>query len=164
MDDLTPAIMLVGFSTIMFLILRTFSDNRTRRKLAETRAAIHRDLIARFGSAEELIRYLGSDVGKELVGTPTIETPNPAKRILAAIQSGIILLAVGVAFLGLSATNEFGSDGRTGFTFLGAMAVAVGIGFVLSAGAAWALSRRWGLIEHERPEPRPETKADELEA
>jgi hypothetical protein len=149
MADLVPAIMLVGSFTIVFLALRTLSDNRTRRKLAETRAGLHRDLIGRFGSAEELIGYLGSDAGRELLSGTQPETPNPVRRILAAIQSGLILVAVGIACLFLGNTSGYGSDGRVGFTFLGAMAFSIGLGFLASAGASWALSKRWGLIEQE---------------
>jgi hypothetical protein len=149
--DLVPAIILVGLATVLFWILRTFSDNSTRRKLAETRAAIHRDLVNRFSSTEELVAYLGTDAGRELFGAPQLEsTPSPVKRILAAVQTGIILVMVGSACLALNGMSGLGSDGRTGFTFLGAMAVSVGAGFLLSAGASWALSKRWGLIEQER--------------
>jgi hypothetical protein len=149
--DLVPAIILVGLATVLFWILRTFSDNSTRRKLAETRAAIHRDLVNRFSSTEELVAYLGTDAGRELFGAPQLEsTPSPVKRILAAVQTGIILVMVGAACLGLSGTTGYGSDGRAGFTFLGAMSLAIGGGFLLSAGASWALSKRWGLIEQDR--------------
>jgi hypothetical protein len=146
MEDLVPAIMLVGFCTIVFLILRTWSDNSTRRKLAETRAGIHRDLITRFGSTEELLTYLGSAAGRELFNAPQAETPNPFKRILAAVQSGIVLLTVGTGLIVLGQTNFYGNDGRSGFTFLGIMAFALGAGFLVSAVASWMLSRRFGLI------------------
>ena len=101
--DLVPAIILVGLATVLFWILRTFSDNSTRRKLAETRAAIHRDLVNRFSSTEELVAYLGTDAGRELFAAPQLEgTPSPVKRILAAVQTGIILVMVGSACLALN--------------------------------------------------------------
>ena len=43
MSDIVPAIIIVGLAAVLFWILRTFSDNNTRRKLFETRAGIHRD-------------------------------------------------------------------------------------------------------------------------
>jgi hypothetical protein len=160
MEDLVPAIMLVGFFMFVFLILRTWSDNATRRKLAETKAALHRDLITRFGSTEELLAYLRSDAGRDLLSAPQAETPNPFKRILAGLQSGILLVAVGAALLALSQTNYYGSDGRSGFSFLGSLSFALGLGFIVSAGMSWALSRRWGLIEREENRRAAETESD----
>ncbi len=146
MSDLVPAIIIVGLATVLFWILRTFSDNNTRRKLAETRAGIHRDLVTRFSSSDELLGYLRSDAGRRLLVASDVETPNPVKRILAAVQTGIIMAAVGIALLGLSQASHYGDDARSGFGFLGTMALAVGLGFLVSAAASWLLSRRLGLI------------------
>jgi hypothetical protein len=157
MEDLVPAIMLVGFCTIVFLTLRTFSDNSTRRKLAETRATVHRDLITRFGSTEDLMTYLGSQAGRDLFAPPQQETPNPFKRILAAVQSGILLVAVGSALMGLSQTDYYGSDGRSSFSFLGGLSFALGLGFLVSAIASFMLSRRFGLIAPPAEEREPTT-------
>jgi hypothetical protein len=147
MSDLVPAIILIGLASTLFWILRTFSDNATRRKLADTRAGIHRDLLSKFGSSQELLAYLSTDAGRELVGTAVeLERPSPFKRILGAVQSGLVLVSVGIGFLVLGNTAGYGSDGRDAFTFLGGMSLAVGIGFLASAVAAWVLSRRWGLV------------------
>jgi len=146
MSDLVPAIIIVGLAAVLFWILRTFSDNNTRRKLFETRAGIHRDLVNRFASGEELVAYMSSPAGREVFGPAPAETPNPFKRILAAVQTGIVLVAVGSGLITLSQTGWYGSDGRDGFAFLGILSFAVGAGFLISAFAAWKLSRRFGLI------------------
>ena len=146
MSDLVPAIIIVGLAAVLFWILRTFSDNNTRRKLFETRAGIHRDLVNRFASGEELVAYMSSPAGREVFGPAPAETPNPFKRILGAVQTGIVLVAVGTGLITLSQTGWYGSDGRDGFAFLGILAFAVGAGFLISAFAAWKLSRRFGLI------------------
>lgn len=146
MSDLVPAIIIVGLAAVLFWILRTFSDNNTRRKVLETRAGIHRDLVNRFASGEELIAYMSSPAGREVFGPAPAETPNPFKRILAAVQTGIVLVAVGTGLITLSQTGWYGSDGRDGFAFLGILSFAVGAGFLVSAFAAWKLSRRFGLI------------------
>ena len=146
MSDLVPAIIIVGLAAVLFWILRTFSDNNTRRKLFETRAGIHRDLVNRFASGEELVAYMSSPAGREVFGPAPAETPNPFKRILGAVQTGIVLVAVGAGLFMLSQTGWYGSDGRDGFAFLGILSFAVGAGFLVSAFAAWKLSRRFGLI------------------
>ncbi|HEV8239197.1 MAG TPA: hypothetical protein VGS57_07515 [Thermoanaerobaculia bacterium] len=146
MSELVPAIIIVGLAAVLFWILRTFSDNNTRRKLFETRAGIHRDLVNRFASGEELIAYMSSPAGREVFGPAAVETPNPFKRILGAVQTGIVLVAVGSGLVTLSQTGWYGSDGRDGFAFLGILSFALGAGFLVSAFAAWKLSRRFGLI------------------
>jgi hypothetical protein len=146
MDDIVPAIIIVGLAAVLFWILRTFSDNNTRRKLFETRAGIHRDLVTRFASGEELVAYMSSPAGREVFGPAPVETPNPVKRILAAVQTGIVLAAMGAGLVMLSQTGWYGSDGRDGFAFLGILSLALGAGFLISAFASLKLSRRFGLI------------------
>lgn len=148
MGDLAPVLIVVGLATIFYWILRTFSDNSTRRKLAETRAGIHRDLVSKFGSSQELLAYLSSDAGRDLaVPAADLErTSHPYKRILGAIQAGLVLVSVGTAFLMMSNSEALGRDGEHGFVFLGGMALSVGLGFLASAVAAWVLSKRWGLV------------------
>lgn len=158
MSDLVPAIIIVGLATVLFWILRTFSDNNTRRKVLETRAGIHRDLVNRFGSGEELLAYVSSAAGREVFGPAPAEAPNPYKRILAAVQTGIVLVAVGSGLITLSQTGWYGSDGRDGFAFLGILAFALGAGFLVSAFAAWKLSQRFGLVA---APARPATAAGE---
>ena len=158
MSDIVPAIIIVGLAALLFWILRTFSDNNTRRKVLETRAGIHRDLVNRFGSGEELVAFLSSAAGREVFGTAAAETPNPFKRILAAVQTGIVLVAVGSGLFLLSQTGWYGSDGRDGFAFLGILSFALGLGFLASAIASWKLSRRFGLIA---PAPAAERSGEE---
>ena len=147
MGDLAPVLIVVGLATIFYWILRTFSDNSTRRKLAETRAGIHRDLVSKFGSSQELLAYLSSDAGRELaVPAAELDRTHPYKRILGAIQAGLVLVSVGTAFLLMSNSEALGRDGEHGFVFLGGMALSVGLGFLASAVAAWMLSKRWGLM------------------
>ena len=158
MEELVPAIILVGLATVLFWILRTFSDNNTRRKVFETRAGLHRDLVNRFGSGEELAAYVRSPAGRDVFGPAPAEGPNPYKRILAAVQAGIVLVAVGAGLVTLSQTGWYGSDGRDGFAFLGILAFALGAGFLVSALASWKLSQRFGLIA---TAPQPQTGAEE---
>jgi hypothetical protein len=156
MQDLAPVLIVIGIAATFYWILRTFSDNATRRKLADTRAGVHRDLLAKFGSSQELLAYLSTDAGRELVGASVeLERPSPFRRILGAVQTGLVLVSVGIGLLLLAATGGYGSDGRDGFTFLGGMSLAVGLGFLASAAAAWLLSKRWGLIGRETPRDLP---------
>jgi hypothetical protein len=160
-EDIVPAIIIVGLATVLFWILRTFSDNNTRRKVLETRAGIHRDLVNRFGSGEELLAYVSSTAGREVFGPAPAEAPNPYKRILAAVQTGIVLVAVGSGLITLSQTGWYGSDGRDGFAFLGILSFALGTGFLVSAFAAWKLSQRFGLVAGPARPAHPDAAGEE---
>ncbi|HVS03235.1 MAG TPA: hypothetical protein VMT16_10740 [Thermoanaerobaculia bacterium] len=156
MNDLAPVLAIVGFMAVLGWILRTFSDNRRRVKIAEAHAALHRDLLHKFGSSEELLAYLGSDAGRELLGTTALERPAPLARILGAVQAGILLTAVGAALFLARGLEGMGRDAYTGFAFLGILALAVGLGFLASAAASWALAAKLGLMASPRaPEPVP---------
>jgi hypothetical protein len=136
-------------------------ENRTRRRLAELRASVHRDLVSKFGTSQDLVAYLGSDAGREIVDGSAAESPMPYKRILGGVQTGIVLVAVGIAFLLLRNVTGFEGDGDTGFSFLGGMSLAIGLGFLVSAAAAFLLSRHFGLIA---PRASRETAIREVES
>ena len=69
--------------------------------------------------------------------------PNVVARVLTPLQAGIVMTLLGVGFLLL---RHAGPDMETGMTVLGTLALMPGIGFILSAGATWALAHRLGLM------------------
>jgi hypothetical protein len=69
----------------------------------------------------------------------------PVSRILWSFQAGIVLAVAGIGLVFVSGRviDEVGQ----GFSVLGVLAIAVGIGFILSGVAAWLISRRMGLFD-----------------
>ena len=75
-----------------------------------------------------------------------IERASPFGRILGSIQAGVILTLGGLA-LYLVRNHVPGDSGEDfGLMFLGALGIAVGLGFLISAAASFWLSKSWGLI------------------
>ena len=68
----------------------------------------------------------------------------PIGRILWSVQVGLILAMGGIALLFVRSNVPEGIQPLTVFGTLGLM---LGLGFVLSAGAAYVLSRHLGLFE-----------------
>lgn len=144
MSDIAPALVAITLCVVIGWIVRIVSDNRRRQALARTQAELHTKLLEKFGTADEALRYLGSEAGKRLLDSAALERTNPHSRILGSVQAGILLAAVG---LGLLLVRGFVSgEAVRAMLVLGTIVLVLGLGFLASAGAAWALSRRFGLL------------------
>lgn len=144
----TPDVLM--FWGLMFAtawIVWVISGNVRRRKIAEMQKDLHTRLLEKFGTSQELLEYLKSEAGRKFLEGATIERARPFGRILGSIQSGLTLLLVGVGLLLLHGrVSESWAEDTLVF---GVLAAALGIGFVLSAGVSYRLSKSWGLFERE---------------
>jgi hypothetical protein len=141
-------VLLVSIPSMVGWIAWVIFSSIRRLKIAKYQAEVHSKLLEKFGRSDELLAYLDSDAGKRFLESASIEQPktNPLARILGAIQAGLILTLVGVALLFLR-TGRYSPETGEGFLVLGALAVAIGVGFLLSAGASYALSKSFGLLQ-----------------
>ena len=126
-------------------VIRTVLAYRRRLKVAQLQAEMQNRLMDKFDSPDEMMRYLGSEAGQRFVKSATMERANPYGRILGAIQAGLILTLVGGAALVFRAELP-SHDDALAFSFLGLLGVALGLGFLISALAAYLLSKKWGVI------------------
>ncbi|TAM84284.1 MAG: hypothetical protein EPN47_02930 [Acidobacteria bacterium] len=133
-----------GIVVVFWLVFSTFR----RMKIARIQAEVHSKLIEKIGSSQEFLTFLETDSGKKLVASIGIEQPNrnPYNRILASIQAGAILVCVGIAFLIIGLNFP---DLAEGFKVIGALGLALGIGFLISAGLSYRLSKNFGLLDRE---------------
>jgi len=138
----TEVLAMGTFMLVFGWIMRTWLTNRRRVKIAQMQTEVQIKLIERFGSGAELGEFLGGDSGRRLLESTATEKVPYQQRILGSIQSGVILAVAGGAMAWLGNTRA----DLEGFVFLGVLACAVGVGFLLAAVAALALSRKWGLI------------------
>ena len=138
-------------STIVWLI-KTVIEHRRWNRLSKIQAEVHTKLMDRFSSNEELLTYVQTPSGRRFLesGPSPLQETGPAmsapfSRILWSVQLGAILLVSGLGFLFLSGRAL--PEAREFFYIAGCLASAVGAGFVVSAAAAYVLSRRLGLLE-----------------
>lgn len=143
---MVAVIMVFGGIVAVFWVV--FSTIR-RLKVARMQSEVHKELIQKVGSSQEFLTYLDSDSGKQLVASIGIEHPSrePYGRILMSVQVGVILLLLGIALLILG--GHYGEVAQ-GFVILGAVVVALGSGFLISAGLSYRLSKAFGLFDRER--------------
>jgi len=146
MADIMGAVGGIAFMAILAWIIRIFQTNRRILKLAGMQVDMQTRLIEKFDNAEELRTYLDSDAGRHLLKATPVEKSSPYGRILGSIQAGVILTLGGLAVFLIR--NHVPGDSGEGFAmmFLGALGIAIGLGFLISAIAAFWLSKSWGLI------------------
>lgn len=146
---------LVVLGTLIWLI-RTSLDHRRWNRLSKIQAEVHTKLMDRFSTNEELLTYVQTPSGRRFLESgpsPLQELPPamaaPFARILWSIQIGAVLLVTGLGLLFLSSRAV--PEARQLFYIAGCLAAAIGAGFVVSAAAAYFLSRRLGLLEPPAP-------------
>lgn len=142
----TDAIMLFTVPGLFAWIFWVIFSNIRRYKIARVQAESQTKLMEKFGSSQEFIAYMQTEAGKRFLESATIERTrsNPFGRILGAVQAGLILVTIGVGFLFLRNPVP---DAAQAFLVFGTLAVALGVGFLLSATASFVLSKSFGLLE-----------------
>ena len=137
-------------------VIRTVLEQRRWSRLSKIQAEVHSKLMDRFSSNDELLTYVQTQSGKRFLESGPSPLPQdmapavaaPLSRILWSMQLGVVLLVTGLGLLFLSGRALF--EIQEIFYIAGCMASAVGAGFLVSAVAAYVLSRRLGLLD--RPE------------
>ena len=132
-------------------VIRTVLEQRRWSRLSKIQAEVHSKLMDRFSSNDELMTYVQTPSGKRFLESgpsPLQEIPTamaaPVARILWSMQIGAVLLVTGLGLLFLSGRAIF--EAQEFFYVAGCMCTAVGAGFLVSALAAYVLSRRLGLL------------------
>jgi hypothetical protein len=106
----------------------------------------------RFSANEELLAYVKSPAGSKFLESSPIALDTaprsfgaPLTRIFRSLQAGLVLVAGGI---GLLAVRSQSSNPVTEpLHAFGIVAIALGLGFVISAIISFLLSRRLGLLE-----------------
>jgi hypothetical protein len=147
MGDLAPVLAIWGVILGSAWTVWVVSSNARRRKVAEVQKDMQVRLLEKFGTSDELLSYLNTDAGRNFVESATIEQARPMGRIMRSIQTGLNLLLVGAGLLFLH--GRLPASWTDDTLVFGVLAVALGVGFLLSAGVSYWLSKNWGLFEQE---------------
>jgi hypothetical protein len=120
------------------------ANNRRLQAIAKTQADMQAKLLDKLSSSQELTEFLRTEQGQHLFDSASTAPADPYRRILASIQTGLILTLLGLSMLVVSRTIL---EAQEGMTIFGTMAAAVGIGFLASSGVSYMLSKSWGLFD-----------------
>jgi len=136
---------------ILVWIIRMVVMSRRFNKLSKAQYDVHTKLLDRFTSNEDLLAYMQTPAGRRFLEAAPVQLPEeprsmaaPLSRILWSAQAGIVLLLTGVGLLYVSST--FIDEPAELFRVIGVVSLALGSGFIVSAIAAYLLSRRLGLL------------------
>lgn len=132
---------IVGFISMVIAII--YAAAQTKQKQAQLRADVQMKLIERFGTADDFVRFVKSDEGREFLGNGSTVA---RKGLLMGLRSGIILAFLGVAFL-LSAFVEREGD----FYVPAFILLALGAGFFISAVVSMRLAKE--MEKHDELKP-----------
>lgn len=152
-------LMLAGFSLFAFALgwmIKYVTDHRRWLRTSKTQTEVHTKLLERMTSSDDLKAYMESEAGQRfLQASPlAIETSNqqavgaPFSRILWSVQVGVVLVALGIGFMFVRRGLELEVQQMVGAW--GTIAIALGVGFAISAAASYVISSRLGLLDQKR--------------
>ena len=132
-------------------LVKTLVDYRRWYRLSKVQTEAHNKLLDRFTANDELLAYIATPSGKRFLESAPImlDTPSPSigaplKRILWAIEIGVVMACLGGGIF-LAQPNVPAEVGPVLFV-ASIMVTALGVGFVLAAAATYLLSWRLGVL------------------
>ena len=144
-DVLVP---MFAFFVIGWVTWVVFSSIR-RYLTAKFQTNLQMKMLEKIDSGETAVAYAQTEAGREFLKSLAVERAeggSPYRNILSGVRAGIMLLAFGIAVLSL---RSLSGDAVEAGTLIGRIAIALGIGFELAAGATYFLSRSFGLLSRE---------------
>ncbi len=145
----------LGFSVFAALIgwfIRTVIDYKRWNRQNKVLTDVHSRLLERFSNNAELVAYIQSPAGAKFLESSPIHLDSPSRsagaplgRILWTAQAGVVLVAAGVGLF--AAATQASADFAGAFRGLGMLAIALGVGFVISAMISFLISRRLGILD-----------------
>lgn len=125
-------------------LIRTFFNNLYHKRELAVMAKFHDKLFDKLNDPSDVRALLESSASERLFQSLSRErSPNVHRKVLFGLQAGIVLAMAGLAFLVLGWMYHFDDDG---FTILGVLALATGMGFLLSSALSYYLSQKWNLL------------------
>jgi hypothetical protein len=159
-QGLTIGTVLLAIGSGVIWLIKTLIDYRRWSRLSKIQTDVHNKLLDRFTSNEDLLAYIQTPAGKRFLESAPIpiESPRsigaPLGRILWSAQAGAVLtvLGIGLEIVASSALEEVAPP----LAAFGAVVIALGVGFLVSAILAYILTRRFGLLNG--PNAAPDTR------
>ena len=134
-------------------VVRTTLDHRRWQRVSRVQVETHSKLLDRMTTSEDLRAYMASPAGRQFLESTPIALDGaaplaaPVSRILWSMQVGVVAVCAGIALQVVS--RGVLDDAAQPLRVLGVIVTAMGAGFLISSGLAYALARRLGLLRTE---------------
>ena len=142
---LGPITLFILFGWVAWLIFTSLRRYMT----AKLQTSLQMKLLEKIDSSQAALQYVETDAGRkflESLQAEQVEVAAPYRSILSGVRWGIMLIAFGIAFLAL---KSIAGDHANAHIFIGSLALALGIGCEIAAGATFFLSRSFGLLKRD---------------
>jgi hypothetical protein len=152
MEFLGPFTVLVFIVGVLIWIVKFFTESRRWNKMVKVQQEVHSKLMDKFSSSQDLQAYMQTEAGRRFLESAPIpiepeqksRISAPLGRILWSVQVGVILA---MGSLGLILARTYVPEAAQPLKVFGTLGLMLGLGFVLAAGASYALSRQLGLFD-----------------
>jgi hypothetical protein len=152
MVEMIPILLGLGFFGMIAWIVYVIVDGNRRKERLRVFTDFHSKLIDRMGSSGEFAAFLQSDGGRRFLESLSVEKGHPANRIMAAVQTGLVLASLGIGFVlagewgvnPIAMRNEWDVNG---FRIAGIIFTSTGVGFLLSAASSYLLAKSLGVLK-----------------
>jgi len=157
------AALTMGLAVVFAVIwvIRAVIEHRKWLRVSKTHVETHARLMDRLTSNEDLVAYMQSPAGRKFLEAAPIPLEGVGKslnapfgRILWSVQTGLVVGALGTGLIYASQRLGAGdySLAEVPLMVIGIAALAIGVGFFVSAFLAYVLSQRLGLFNEKSAE------------
>jgi hypothetical protein len=127
-----PVAILVPIAICAMIVAIVWLGMRQKQARLQTRAEFHKQLLDKFGSGREFTEFLGSPGSQRFLEELWSQRGASNERPL---RIGVVLTTLGLALGGLSWTHR-------GLLVPGVIVLAVGVGYLISSGVSYQLSKK----------------------
>lgn len=150
-SDGAPLLVFLCVLSALLWLTHVVLENRRWGRIFKLQTEVHGKLMDKFGSSQELLSYMNTEVGKRFLEAAPIPVgfersqpvPSPVARVLTPLQIGVVMTLLGLGFFFLCHSIP---DAATPLLVLGVVVLMPGLGFIISAGITWVLARHLGLM------------------
>jgi hypothetical protein len=149
-EGFTIGSVILGVVTGIIWLLKMVVDHRRWSRLSKIQTEVHNKVLDRMQSNEDLLAYIQTPAGRRFLESAPIPLDSPRSigaplgRILWSAQAGAVLTVLGLG-IGLVSRNTL-EEVAPPLAAMGAIVIALGVGFLVSALLAYLLTRRFGLL------------------
>jgi hypothetical protein len=154
MEFILPMVITVSFFAMIAWIVYVIVDGKRRRERLKVFTDFHGKLMDRMTSPAEFGAFMQSPGGQRFLATLQTERGGPKVAIMRSVHTGTIMLALSIGLLFLQRLDLWNSEARAFVVFMGVIVLALGVGFLVSAGLSWRLGRSLGVMDDEWTPPR----------
>jgi hypothetical protein len=142
---------LSAFGVFGFIVY-TIVEGLRRKERMRTFTEFYGRLLDRMTSPKDFGDFLQTSGGQRFLETLSVERGHPVERVLRAIQTGLVILFLGMGFVA-AGTQANLSDDRASLRITGIICMMAGVGFLLSATASFSITKSLGMLKRPLMEP-----------